>query len=279
MGKGIALQFKERYPDMFKAYKSICDTRSLDVGKLHLWRAADHWILNFPTKTTWRQPSKLEYVEAGLAAFQRSYKKRGISSVSFPPLGCGNGNLNWEDVRPVMERYLSKLDIPVYVHDRQVPKTFVPEHKNPAERRVPVSFNEFRNDIMERIDRHNSFATLRRTSEFHAKWADDGDIVIEKLTGRTEVIDHELIEAAWSSLQNGILTSEQFADDASKKLKSYLFPILAELPYVQVAEISRPGWLEHSPGHALYISREDRKNRVQVDAVSASLGDQACLSL
>lgn len=279
MGKGIALEFKERYPDMFKAYKKLCDSHSLDVGKLHLWRASDHWILNFPTKTTWRQPSKIEYIEAGLEAFLRSYKQMGIASISFPPLGCGNGNLNWRDVKPLMERYLSKIEIPVYVHDYQVPQTFVAEHNRPEERRIPISFNEFRHDIMSRIEGKRNFSTLKKTSEFIARWVDDGDILIEKSTGRTEVIDHELIEAAWSSLQNGMFTGEQFADEPSKKLKSYLFPILASLSYVKVAEISKPGWLESSPGHALYISREDRKSGAQMDAVPSGYGEQACLSL
>jgi O-acetyl-ADP-ribose deacetylase (regulator of RNase III) len=279
MGKGIALQFKERYPDMFKAYKKLCDNHALDIGKLHLWRATDHWILNFPTKTTWRQPSKIEYIEAGLEVFQRSYRQMGISSISFPPLGCGNGNLAWDDVKPVMEHYLSKLDIAVYIHDRQVSKSFVPEHNRPDDRIVPVSFNEFRHDIIDRISRNSSFSTLRKTSEFCARWEEEGDIVVERSTGRTEVIDHQLIEAAWSALQNGILTTEQFGDDPSKKLKSYLFPILAQLPYVRVAEISRPGWLENSPGHALYISREDRKSSVQTDSVQSAGGEQACLSL
>lgn len=279
MGKGIALEFKERYPAMFKAYKKLCDSHSLDTGKLHLWRASDHWILNFPTKSTWRQPSKIEYIEAGLETFQRSYKQMGIASISFPPLGCGNGNLNWKDVRPLMERYLSKVDIPVYVHDYQVPQTFVAEHHRPDVRRVPISFNEFRHDIMARIQRGDSFSTLRKTSEFVARWVDDGDILIERSTGRTEMIDHELVEAAWSSLQNGMFTGDQFADEPSKKLKSYLFPILASLPYVRVAEISKPGWSEASPGHALYISREDRKSGAQLDTVASGYGEQACLSL
>ena len=94
MGKGVALEFKSRYPDMFKAYRSLCDQHALEIGKLHLWRATDHWILNFPTKTTWKKPSKLDYIEAGLDVFLSSYRGMGISSISFPPLGCGNGNLS-----------------------------------------------------------------------------------------------------------------------------------------------------------------------------------------
>lgn len=279
MGKGIALEFKSRYPGMFNAYKKLCDSHSLDVGKLHLWRAPDHWVLNFPTKTTWRQPSKLEYIEAGLEVFCRSYKQMGISSISFPPLGCGNGNLDWKAVRPLMESYLSKVDIQVYIHDRQVGRNFIPEHKSQDFSRIPISYSEFVSDIISRIYRQGTYKTLRKTSEFCARWIDDGDILVERSSGKTEIIDREFLASAWSVLQNGLLTSEQFSDEASKKLKSYLFPILADLPYVCVAEISRPGWPESTPGYGLYMRREDRQSNAQKDSVLNNSGEQACLSL
>jgi O-acetyl-ADP-ribose deacetylase (regulator of RNase III) len=278
MGKGIALEFKNRYPDMFVAYKTLCDEHKLDVGKLHLWRAKDHWVLNFPTKTTWRQPSKLDYIKSGLEVFCKSYKNMGITSVSFPPLGCGNGNLDWNEVRPIMEEYLSKLDIPVYIHDRQVKKDFVAEHADRETLRIPVSYNEFVHDIRRRLtERSGNFETLKGTSEFCASWVADGNMLIER-AGRTELIDGELIEAAWSSLQSGLLSADQYPGERAKKLKSYLFPILADLPYVRVAEISKPGWVSSSPGYALFMSRGDRRNSIQHDSVPR-LGDQACLSL
>jgi O-acetyl-ADP-ribose deacetylase (regulator of RNase III) len=118
MGKGIALEFKQRYPDMFKAYKRICDAGELEIGKLWLWSGRDQWVLNFPTKKHWRHPSKVEWIEAGLDKFVTEYVRRGITDISFPRLGCGNGGLNWErQVRPVMERYLAPLPINVYIHD------------------------------------------------------------------------------------------------------------------------------------------------------------------
>ena len=105
---------------MFAEYKRLCDQRKLGIGSLMLWRGADHWVLNFPTKTTWRLPSRLSYIEEGLKKFTASYEDLGITSISFPPLGCGNGNLEWQEVKPLMERYLRDLSIPIYIHDRRM---------------------------------------------------------------------------------------------------------------------------------------------------------------
>lgn len=116
MGKGIALQFKKQYPDMFVEYKRLCKAGELNIGELMLWKATDHWILNFPTKKHWRDPSKLDYVKAGLQKFANSYSDYGITSIAFPKLGCGNGGLDWQVVRPVMEQYLKGLPIDVYVY-------------------------------------------------------------------------------------------------------------------------------------------------------------------
>jgi O-acetyl-ADP-ribose deacetylase (regulator of RNase III) len=117
MGKGIALEFRQRYPDMFLKYKDHCSAGLLDIGKLYLYRTEHHWVLNFPTKRHWRNPSKPEWIELGLEKFAATYLAQGITSVSFPQLGCGNGGLNWEsDVQPLMVKYLEKLPIPVYVH-------------------------------------------------------------------------------------------------------------------------------------------------------------------
>src|SRR6478752_4450239 len=117
MGKGIAADFKKRYPDMFRNYRRYCDSKALDIGKLYLYKSPNKWVLNLPTKKHWRNPSKVEYVEAGLKKFVDTYAESGITSISFPQLGTGNGGLDWTDVvRPLMERYLSTVTIPVYIH-------------------------------------------------------------------------------------------------------------------------------------------------------------------
>lgn len=116
MGKGLALSFKKRYPKMFEAYKKACDKHQLTIGKLMLYYAPDHWIMMFPTKESWRNPSKLEYLEAGLNKFVTTYAEKKITSIAFPKLGCGNGELSWADVKPVMEKYLKSLPITVYIY-------------------------------------------------------------------------------------------------------------------------------------------------------------------
>lgn len=128
MGKGLALSFKQRYPAMFERYKLMCDKKLLTVGKLMLFYEPDHWLLMFPTKENWRNPSKLEYIEKGLMKFVTTYADKGITSIAFPRLGCGNGELDWNDVRPLMERYLKNLPIDVYIYLGNNPEN-VPEHK------------------------------------------------------------------------------------------------------------------------------------------------------
>lgn len=116
MGKGLALEFKKRYPKMFEEYKKQCRDGWLYVGSFMLWRAKDHFVLNFPTKKHWKDPSSLIYVEAGLLSLTNEYESYGISSIAFPRLGCGNGGLDWKTVKPVMELYLQELPIDVYIY-------------------------------------------------------------------------------------------------------------------------------------------------------------------
>ena len=117
MGKGIAKDFKRVYPEMFAEYQAHCEHGLLDTGKLWLYKTPHKWILNFPTKKHWRKPSKLEYIEAGLRKFADTYDAKGIVSISFPMLGCGNGELDWErQVQPLMDEILRPLPIDIYIH-------------------------------------------------------------------------------------------------------------------------------------------------------------------
>src|SRR6185312_8654562 len=116
-----------REPEMFAAYKRICEEKLLAPGKLWLWRGSTQMVLNFPTKQHWKNPSKLEWIEAGLKKFVSNYRKLGIVEISFPRLGCGNGGLDWKKVCPLMEKYLSGLPIQVYIHDYTV-DVGLPEH-------------------------------------------------------------------------------------------------------------------------------------------------------
>ena len=132
MGKGIALTFKKRYPDMFDSYRKACENHSFKTGKLMLFYESDYWVLLFPTKQHWRNPSRLEYIEEGLRNFRDNYALKGITSIAFPRLGCGNGELDWNDVKPLMERYLDKIPIDVYIYLKNG-DDLLPEHKNQKE--------------------------------------------------------------------------------------------------------------------------------------------------
>ena len=123
MGKGIALQFKNKYPYMFTAYKNACYNGELKNGG-DLWLFSiknfipfDSLITNLPkilcfaTKEHWRNPSKLEWIDRGLQNFVQNYKQWGITTIAFPKLGCNNGGLNWEnEVKPLMIKYLNNLE-------------------------------------------------------------------------------------------------------------------------------------------------------------------------
>ena len=118
MGKGIALEFKKLYPKMFEQYRIYCKQGLLDIGKLYLWKEENNWVLNFPTKIDWRNPSKYEWIEKGLQKFVIIYKEKGITSIAFPMLGCNNGKLDKNIVLPMMKKYLEKcddLDVEIYV--------------------------------------------------------------------------------------------------------------------------------------------------------------------
>jgi len=111
MGKGIALQFKEAFPANFRQYAEACKSKWLQPGKLLIVREitlqGEQFIINFPTKTEWRQKSKYEYIESGLKALSDELQKGKIRSISIPPLGCGNGGLEWNRVKALIENHLS----------------------------------------------------------------------------------------------------------------------------------------------------------------------------
>lgn len=117
MGKGIALQFKLKFPENFREYKKVCDRDDLKPGRLFVFDRGEllsdengpQYIINFPTKTHWRSRSKLEYIESGMEALIKEVKQRDIASVAIPPLGCGNGGLDWEDVGAIIESHADAL--------------------------------------------------------------------------------------------------------------------------------------------------------------------------
>lgn len=116
MGAGIALECRLRFPDMYDQYVSLCARRMIEVGSLWIYKTTDRWILNFPTKRHWKDPSKEEYLHAGLRKFMQTYEEKGIESIAFPLLGAQHGGIDRERSQELMESYLLKCKIPVEIY-------------------------------------------------------------------------------------------------------------------------------------------------------------------
>jgi len=118
MGKGIALQYKKKFPENYKEYKKLCSLSKIYPGKMFVYKYEDDFfdnkrpsfIINFPTKQHWRSKSKIEFVEEGLDDLISVIKEEGIKSISMPAIACGNGGLDWNIVRDLIETKLSNLD-------------------------------------------------------------------------------------------------------------------------------------------------------------------------
>ncbi|OFX42224.1 MAG: Appr-1-p processing protein [Bacteroidetes bacterium GWA2_30_7] len=122
MGKGIALQFKNMFPNNFKTYTIACKKKEVKVGNLLIVEEetllkGKKTIINFPTKTNWRLPSEYKYIEAGLLELVKVIKEKNFKSIAIPPLGSGNGGLDWNKVKVILEKYLSTLNCDIYIYE------------------------------------------------------------------------------------------------------------------------------------------------------------------
>jgi O-acetyl-ADP-ribose deacetylase (regulator of RNase III) len=122
MGKGIALQFKITYPNNFKLYKKACENNEVTIGKLFVTKdsnisTGEKYIVNFPTKTTWRKPSQYDYIEKGLLNLKDIIKEYGFKSIAIPPLGAGNGGLEWQKVKSLIQNYLNDTNIDIEIYE------------------------------------------------------------------------------------------------------------------------------------------------------------------
>jgi O-acetyl-ADP-ribose deacetylase (regulator of RNase III) len=121
MGKGIALQFKEAFPENYKAYLAACKAGKVQIGRMFVTRNSlvtnPRWIINFPTKKHWRFPARIEWIQEGLEDLKRVVREEGIGSIAIPPLGCGNGGLEWEVVRrEILSTMTDLADVEILVY-------------------------------------------------------------------------------------------------------------------------------------------------------------------
>ncbi len=123
MGKGIALQFRQAFPKMYRSYEKACKLGEVQLGYVQIFdlgglAGGPRWIINFPTKGHWRAGSRLVDIENGLSDLVAHVRKLGIRSIALPPLGCGNGGLDWKEVRPRIEKAFATLpEVQVYLFE------------------------------------------------------------------------------------------------------------------------------------------------------------------
>lgn len=168
MGRGIALMFKERFPENFAAYEAACKAGEVQVGRMFVQPSAElegpRWIINFPTKKHWRQPTRIEWIDTGLVALKEIVREKGIRSIAIPPLGCGNGGLDWNDVRPKIEAVLGELsDVEVVVYEP------TDKYQNVAKKKGVEALTPARALIAEMVRRYSILGfecTLLETQKF-----------------------------------------------------------------------------------------------------------------
>lgn len=243
MGKGVAYEFKRIFPEMFEQYQKLCEAGKIQIGDLWLYKSPNKWVLNFPTKKHWRSPSHPAYIEAGLKRFTEIYSTSGIHSIAFPPLGCGNGELDFDtQVAPLMEKYLRSLPIHVFIYpNREDP--YIPEHVKPDEFRdwlrtqpEALPFAEVWADLRSLLSKERNFYTTSSRTEFSAKISGDETIQIET-RGRVYNIAQEVILSFWQQLRSFGFSSRHIAPSLDRNL-SYVIPIFLELPYIKLVRLS-----------------------------------------
>lgn len=238
MGKGLAHEFKKLYPDMFKSYQKFCDSNQFQIGQLYLYKTEHKWVLNFPTKKNWRKPSELEYIELGLQKFVDNFECMGIKSIAFPMLGCGNGGLDWSDVKPIMEKYLKRLPMDIYIHIYEKDK-YEPEHTSQKEvqkwlHQAPelISFNEFYQELIELCGLVCSIKV--ENTEYEVTYQDECFVIKSK---QNEVIlAKDDLANIWHTLQmNGYINENMVSSELSKTFKE-IGVFLSELEYITLSQ-------------------------------------------
>lgn len=279
MGKGVALQFKRFYPEMFSAYQAECREGRLTIGSLMLWRTTGKWVLNFPTKQDWKRPSKVEYIEQGLERFTKAYRAMGIRSIAFPPLGCGNGELDFSSqVQPLMERYLKDLPLDVFIY-RPLPKGAVPEHHDVngmrrwlLEQPALLPASEVWIDLTELFATPRAIPTLRGRAETIVSYDSALDQFRASAGERSFVVHLDDLRVAWESMRSYGVVSAPLAFARSIELGRILVAMLLQLPYTARVTIGESlDRLSFNPEVAVQITPKRRAAHTPVEQPSLAL--------
>ena len=247
MGKGVAKEFKRLFPDMFRQYRDLCENREFNIGNLFLYKTDNKWVLNFPTKKHWRSPSRPEYIEKGLQKLVTTYLNVGIYDLAMPLIGCGNGELDWPtQVRPIVEKYMKKLPVSVFVHSAPPDPLPIPEHRNVAAmeawlRSEPehLPFSEVWLDLLQVLNRKTEFQTLAgENNKFRAIASENPQGILIEARSKKVFVDVSDLLDFWQQLRSYGFTSPQIAPSGLSRKSYYLMPIFTELDYAAKASIS-----------------------------------------
>ena len=273
MGKGIALEFKRIYPEMFKSYRDHCERGEFGIGQLLLYKTPNKWILNFPTKKHWRSPSEVEYIEAGLYKLRASLSDMAITSIAFPELGCGNGELDFESqVKPLMEKYLKGISVPVFIYlSGRSPDP--PEHKDTQSiaawlRSEPTAlpFDEVWEDLLRVLRTQNEFVTLAKGNRYRVHAGESSpDLCVESSGRKYRILQEELLDF-WQQLRGYGLTHAGIAPE--HRFASYLIPLFEKLPYVYAVELSDTSMgLKRNPAIGIQVLPPPISHCVETDTL------------
>jgi len=237
MGKGLAAAFKERFPSMFLEYKKVCSDNKLLPGGSWLWKGHDQWVLNFATKKHWRNPSKLEYVREGLDEFRTKYEQYGIREIAFPRLGCGNGGLDWNVVKPLMVDKLHDLPISVFIHDFEK-QIGPPEHDLPLLKEHPPSdYDAFMEDLRRVVSgKQGCVHAIGLTRKFFVEISNELDLLGTKDCHELLASEDDMFQI-WSLLTRSPVSRFDLPDTPFQHALK-VFSVLAELPYVRLVNLA-----------------------------------------
>ncbi len=242
MGKGVALMFKEAFPENYRAYRCACEQDAVSVGHMFV-HARDaivgpRWIINFPTKRHWRRPSRMEWIRDGLEDLGRVVREHGIRSLAIPPVGAGNGGLDWTDVRREIEAALADLhDVDITIYEptatyQNVAKRNGVEKLTPARALVAELVRRYwvlgiECSLLEIqklawfLERHVALAglpnplELRFTADRYGPYADRLKHLLDRLDGSYLHCDKRLADA-------GPLDIIRFDDSKKERVSAYL---------------------------------------------------------
>lgn len=187
MGKGVALQFKRRFPEMFSAYKAACDRGEVQLGRMFVYEThqltGPRFIVNFPTKGHWKSKSRLSDIETGLIDLRQVIADRDIASIAMPPLGAGNGGLYWPTVRALIQERLADVDAQVLVYEPSGHTVYAVEGAR------NIRMTRARALVLQLIERYSERkVTLEPWTEAHAA----SHLELQKLLYIADVIDPSL---------------------------------------------------------------------------------------